>query len=166
MKTWEQAVEDASAFIHFLENGKFLSKPYRSKSAHNYLVITDIQMATEIMSGVLDDGYSNREDVFESNFPDNFIWYLDRISTKLIKCNYFNFTEHGFYSVKGTWTDRQIDIVTETMNLDIEMLLKCYVNEYFTELWTEILDIYLNYGFPCGWKGQYPEGQLIILSNE
>ena len=166
MKKWEQIIEDASILINFLENGKLYSKPYKPDLSKNYLVITDIELAVDIATGRAGDIYFDREYAFESNFPDSFVWYLDRISTKLEDLNFFNFGVHGFDSLKERWIKNQIDIITETMNLDIEMIFKCYANEYFTELWKEILEIYMNDGFPCGWEGEYPEGRLVVFSNE
>lgn len=68
--------------------------------------------------------------------------------------------------MKDQWSEHQIDVIHETMNLDITMILKCYANGYFSPLWNEIMNIYLDGGFPCGWEGEYPQGQLVVFSNQ
>lgn len=87
MKTWEETIEEAAVFINFLKQGHLFSQPYQPKTVNHYRVISDIQLAVEIVTDVIDDGFSDRETVFESNFPESFVWVLGRISNQLIKSN-------------------------------------------------------------------------------
>ena len=166
MKSWEQVQLDAAEFMALLKNGQLFAKPYTGHAKQNYLVISDIQLASEIAADNAGDLYFDREDAFESNFPESFEWDTSRISNKLVNGNFFDISKTGFACVESQWTKNQLDIITETIYLDIEMVFKCYANEYFTELWKEILEIYMNNGFPCGWEGEYPQGRLVVYSNE
>ena len=48
----------------------------------------------------------------------------------------------------------------------MDILLNCYANNYMPEIWKDILYVFQHNGFPCGWKGDYPEGKMIVFSNE
>ena len=52
------------------------------------------------------------------------------------------------------------------MKRDFRTLFNCYTSEVFPELWKDIFTVYLHNGFPCGWEGEYPEGRLVVFSNE
>ena len=45
----------------------------------------------------------------------------------------------------------------------MDILLNCYANNYMPEIWKDILYVFQHNGFPCGWKGDYPEGKMIVF---
>jgi hypothetical protein len=52
------------------------------------------------------------------------------------------------------------------MYRDIGIIFQCYANDYFPTIWKEILEVYLNGGFSCGWDGHLPEGKIVVFSNQ
>ena len=162
MKTWEQLQEDAAEFIAFLQQGNFFSQPFTTKK--NYRITTDSEEAIE-MAG---RQFSEREDVFDSKaeFPENFEWDLGSIDRKLQKNHYFEYASKNFNGADRKLTVQKVSILLETMDIDIGYIFACYSNDYFPDLWKEILEIYMNNGFPCGWEGEYPQGRLVVYSNE
>lgn len=162
MKTWEQFLDDASVFISFLEKGNFFSQPFRTTK--NYRITTDPEEAIELAGRQ----FSKREDIFDSQagFPEDFEWDMGGIDRKLNKNHYFEFESKNFNGADKKLTVNKVSILGETMSIDIGYIFQCYFNDYFPELWKEILEIYMNNGFPCGWEGEYPEGRLVVFSNE
>lgn len=163
MKTWEQLQEDAAEFITFLQQGSFFSQPYRTTK--NYLVISDPIFAMDVAADYAGDQFYDREDAFEYDFPENFL-SLGRLKMQLNRCNYFDYHQKNFNHADLKLTHEGICVLIETMDIDIGYIFACYFNDYFPELWQEILEIYMNHGFPCGWEGEYPQGRLVVYSNE
>ena len=164
MKTWEQLQEDAAEFITFLQQGNFFSQPYRTTK--NYLVISDPIFAMDVAADYAGDQFYDREDAFEYDFPENFEWDLGSIDRKLQKNHYFEYASKNFNGADHKLTVQKVSILLETMDIDIGYIFACYFNDYFPELWKEIFEIYMNHGFPCGWEGEYPQGRLVVYSNE
>lgn len=162
MKTWEQFLDDASVFINFLEKGDFFKKPY--KTTKDYRITTDREEVIEIAG----TNFSDREDIFDSKagFPKDFIWNIDTFDRKLNKNGFFRFEDKNFNNADIKLSIDGVSILKETMYIDIGYIFSCYANDYFPDLWKEILEIYMNDGFPCGWEGEYPEGRLVVFSNE
>ncbi len=162
MKSWEQLQLDAAEFIAFLEQGNFFSQPFTTTK--NYRITTDAEEA-RIIAGRY---FSQREDVFDSKagFPENFEWDMGSIEHKLQKNHYFEYASKNFNGADRKLTVHGVSILLETMDIDIGYIFQCYFNDYFPELWKEILEIYMNNGFPCGWEGEYPQGRLVVYSNE
>ena len=161
MKSWEQLQLDAAEFIAFLELGNFFSQPFTTTK--NYGITTDADEAIE-MAG---RQFSVRENVFACNvFPEDFVWNTPSIDRKLEKNHHFEFASKNFNGADTKLSVHGVSILLETMDIDIGYIFACYFNDYFPELWNEILEIYMNNGFPCGWEGEYPQGRLVVYSNE
>ncbi|NUF85828.1 hypothetical protein HUN17_17740, partial [Acinetobacter seifertii] len=96
---------------------------------------------------------------------DDFDW-SDKIKHKLKQNNYFDFEQKEFNGAKEKWVYGEACILTELMYRDIGIIFQCYANDFFPEIWKKILEVYLNGGFSCGWIGHFPEGKLVVFSNE
>jgi hypothetical protein len=50
---------------------------------------------------------------------------------------------------------------------DFEMIMKCRAvfghNNHFDE---KLFRVYQAFGYPCGWVGEYPQGQLVVFSRD
>ncbi len=163
MKSWEQLQEDAAEFIAFLQQGNFFRQPFTTTK--NYRVITDPTLAMDIAANYAGEQFHDREDAFEYDFPENLV-SLGRLQSKLNQCNYFDYDRKSFNGADLKLTCDGVCVLIETMDIDIDYIFRCYFNDYFPELWKEILEIYMNNGFPCGWEGEYPQGRLVVYSNE
>lgn len=165
MKTWEQVLKDANQFISFLEKGNFFSNNFQG-SGH-YKVITDANLGIDFATNSSFENFDEWETVSDSYevFSESFEWN-DRITAKLKKNRFFDFEYKDFNGVKEKWEYGESCVLIELMYRDIDIILQCYANDYFPEIWKSILDVYLNGGFPCGWNGHYPQGKLVVFSNE
>ena len=163
MKSWEQLQLDAAEFIAFLEQGNFFSQPFTTTK--NYRIITAPALAMDIAANYAGEQFHDREDAFEYDFPEYFE-SLGRLDDKLNECNDFDYNKKNFNGADIKLTYDGIGVLIEMMDIDIRNIFKCYANDYFPELWKEILEIYMNNGFPCGWEGEYPQGRLVVYSNE
>ena len=97
-------------------------------------------------------------------YPDSFEW-SSWVDYNLSKNNFFGFESKAFNGADEKWTQHGVCLLQELMMRDMKIILNCYSNEYFPSLWQDILEVYLNNGFPCGWNGRYPEGQMVVFSN-
>lgn len=78
------------------------------------------------------------------------------------------------------WESRVIPAIEkklDSLHLDEELkddlfndvdsdLFNCYLNNKYKKnhpLWNIIWEAYSHGGWPCGWEGKYPEGQIIIF---
>ncbi|WP_343569356.1 hypothetical protein [Acinetobacter sp.] len=165
MKTWDQVTKEASDFISFLEQGNFFNKPFQMSG--DYKIITDAKVGINYATNDDFDSFDEWETVSNSYevFPESFEW-SQRISAKLKKNNFFGFHEKDFNGAVEKWEYDESCLLIELMYRDIEIIFQCYANDYFPKIWKDILEVYLNDGFPCGWDGHLPEGRLVVFSNE
>ncbi len=165
MKNWDEVLEAASAFVNFLEQGNFFNKPFLISG--DYKIITDAKVGINYATNDDFDSFDEWETVSDSYevFPESFEW-SQRISAKLEKKNFFDFHEKDFNGAVEKWEYDESCLLIELMYRDIEIIFQCYANDYFPKIWKDILEVYLNDGFPCGWDGHLPEGKLVVFSNE
>lgn len=165
MKNWDEVLEAASAFVNFLEQGNFFNKPFLISG--DYKIITDAKVGINYATNDDFDSFDEWETVSYSYevFPESFEW-SQRISAKLEKNNFFDFYEKDFNGAVEKWEYDESCLLIELMYRDIEIIFQCYANDYFPKIWKDILEVYLNDGFPCGWDGHLPEGKLVVFSNE
>lgn len=103
-----------------------------------------------------------------SDSPDLFPEHFEAkrwIAYNLAPNSYFSLADKDFNGADRKMTRSGVCILVELMHRDIRMLLNCYANDYFPPIWRDILEVYLHDGFPCGWKGKYPSGRLVVFSN-
>ena len=164
MKTWDKVLEDANEFISFLEKGDFFNSSFKYKN--DYYVITDASLGIDYTTNDSFDDFDEWETVTDTPdiFPESFEWN-DQIKYKLKQKNYFGFENQEFNGAKEKWIMGEACLIVELMYRDIGIIFQCYANDYFL-IWKEILEIYLNSGFPCGWDGHLPEGKIVVFSNQ
>jgi hypothetical protein len=59
-----------------------------------------------------------------------------------------------------------VDIPTLRDEIDAVLCGYCFKNEVYgrpSDLFSKILDVFEQGGWPCGWLGKYPEGKMIVL---
>ena len=165
MKTWDQVVESAAEFISFLEKGNFYNTKFSTEK--DYKIIFDANLGIDYATNDSFDDFDEWETVTDTPdiFPESFEWN-DRIKYKLKQKKYFGFENQEFNGAKEKWITSEACLIVELMYRDIGIIFQCYANDYFPTIWKEILEIYLNSGFPCGWDGHLPEGKIVVFSNQ
>lgn len=163
-KHWKDLVVVAAPFIEYLEKDSYFAKPY-SGDGSNKLIIQDGKAAFKYASDDSFDDFDEWETVTDSEavFPESFDW-SSWIDHNLHKNRYFGIEEKNFNGADIKLTQGPC-LLHELMIRDMRIILNCYSNEYFPDIWKTILDVYLHDGFPCGWDGRYPEGKLVVFSN-
>lgn len=164
MKTWDQVLESATEFIAFLEKGNFYNSKFNTEN--DYKIIHDANLGINYATNDSFDDFDEWETVTDTPdiFPENFEWN-DRVKYKLKQNIFFGFENQEFNGAKEKWDFDESCMLIELMYRDIEIIFQCYANDYFPEVWKNILEVYLNDGFPCGWDGHLPEGRLVVFSN-
>ena len=166
VKNWAEIVEQAKEFIQFLQGDNFFSHPYTSDK--DYFVITDISLAMSFATDNSLEKFTDWETVVDSQFPEDFDWELNsRIDSKLEVNNYYDlFTKNLNGLLEKLTTFDGIGIAHELIMHDIGYIFNCYANGYFPSIWQEILQVYYASGLPCGWNGFYPDGKMVVFSQQ
>jgi hypothetical protein len=165
-KRWKDLVVSAAPFIAFLQRDTFFDKRFSGNQAGRK-VITDADVGMKYATDDSFDVFDDWETVTDSGdvFPPNFQW-SSWVSHNLLKNRFFDLESKNFNGADAKWiTQGGACLLQELMIRDMKILLNCYSNDYFPEIWRDILDVYLNDGFPCGWDGQYPHGKLVVFTN-
>ncbi|WP_322089241.1 hypothetical protein [Burkholderia sp. BCC1999] len=165
MKTWQQILIAADVFVRFLERGSFYDRPYTGDLSGKF-VTADAVDARRFATDDSFDEFDEWETVSDSSnvFPDDFEWSL-LVKSQLRKNGHWGIESKNFNGTIEKWSDLTSFSMLELMRRDVEIIFQCYANEYFPSIWKDILNVYLNGGFPCGWNGRYPGGQLVVFSN-
>ena len=163
---WAEAVELAGEFIQFLEGDNFFSQPYTSNK--DYFITSDISLAMDFATDNSWEKFTDWETVIDSQFPEDFDWKLNsRIDYQLQKNNYYDLFTKNLNGLLEKWTTFDgIGIAHELIMHDIGYIFNCYANGYFPPIWQEILQVYYAGGLPCGWRGFYPDGKLVVFSHQ
>lgn len=162
---WSDLLATAKPLIDYLSRESYYQAKYSGPTAGK-LVITDAIAAMAYSIDESGDHFDDWQTITDSCgvFPVEFEWKR-WISHNLNNNNYFNLARKSFHGAETKWNRSGVCLMQELMHRDIKVLLNCYANNFFPDIWTEILHTYLNDGFPCGWNGRYPTGQLVVFSN-
>jgi hypothetical protein len=164
-KKWNDLLTNAGPLVGYLNRVSYFDKAYGGPPARR-LILTDVDVAFKYASDDSFESFDEWETVSDSPdlFPENFEW-KSWIDHNLLESNYFSLTSKDFNGADTKWTKSGICLLYELMHRDVRILLNCYANNFFPDIWNDILDVYLNDGFPCGWQGTYPQGELVVFSN-
>ena len=68
--------------------------------------------------------------------------------------------------VKKAWSDEESkdSIWMDVSFIMVKLFSLDHYSEYFkSEFYEHLLEVYLSGHLPCGWKGKYPQGKLIVF---
>jgi hypothetical protein len=164
--SWKELIANAAPFVNYLNRDSYFEKKY-SGQLPNTFITSDPTIAIKYASDDSGDMFDDWASVSDSPsiFPNEFEW-KSWIDYNLLKNNYFNINQKNFNGADIKLTTSGVYLLHELMYRDMRIILNCYANEYFPDIWRVILESYLNDGFPCGWNDRYPSGQVVIFSNE
>lgn len=166
-ETWQEILNISKPLVEFLEKDSYFDVKFNNTDEDKFYVIKDAKLAVDIMTDKDCEEYDDweifpfSEEVFPSGYEN-----IYRIEVKLDKINYFNLEKKQFNGAEIKIKNENADLLIDLMKRDFRTLFNCYTSGVFPELWKDIFTVYLNNGFPCGWEGMYPEGRLIVFSNE
>ena len=164
MKSWDEIMIAAEPFVKFLINGDFFATQYGG--AIDGLVIIDPEEAINYATNDSFDDFEEWETASDAPevFSSSFKW-SQRIDRQLLKENYWGIETANFNGADKKLTANGVCILKELMIRDVRNIMHCYANDDFPKIWKNILDVYLDNGFPCGWSELKPRGKIVIFSN-
>lgn len=165
INNWNDLLLNAQPLINYLGRASYFQDKYSGKT-NDRLILTGAALAIKYALDDSGDVFDGWEAVSDSPnvFPGNFEW-MRWVDYNLKKNNYFNLAAKDFNGADTKWTQAGACLLLEFMCRDIRILLNCYANGVFPKIWQDILEVYLEDGFPCGWDGRYPDGRLVAFSN-
>jgi hypothetical protein len=162
---WIDLLAAAKPLVGFLSQGDFFARGYHG-TTNRRLVLEDASVARRYATDDSFDSFDEWQTVSDDPrvFPDSFEWkrWIDH---NLRKNNYFDIASKDFNGADAKWMVDGSSQLFELMHRDIRIFMNCYANEFFPPIWLDMLDVYLNDGFPCGWSGRRPDGELVVFSN-
>ena len=164
---WDELLKEAAPLVAFLSKEDFFDTPFY-KDTIGALVIHDATLGLDYATNDSNENFTDWETVSDDVFPDSFDWdgLIHRvIDRRLSQNSYFGLEAKNFNGADVKWTTSTSCVLQELMLRDISLLFNCYANKMFPPLWQDILTVYLNGGFPCGWSSHYPDGKLVVFSN-
>lgn len=161
MKTWQEVMTQEKELMEFLQRKEFFNKPYNG-NRKNQLVVFNPAKAEYFFNKITDHGdwqdiqnrdYGDIEELPSDNFMSQCLEYVSKELTSKDK---------EFHNA-----DNLINNLRDNMISDFCRMFdfSCMEIEY-PPVWKIIKDTYLSYGWPCGWEGEYPDGKMVIFSNE
>lgn len=164
MKKWDEILIDAQPLVDFLSRKIFFDTPYNGVTTRRK-IITDPKTCRDFATNQSGDNFEDWQSLLDAPLVDfEFPSYLDTRIEKHVDGGLsgkdFSGADLKFSTSPGA------GLLINNMEGDMERLFDCYVSGELPPLWSQILDVYLHNGFPCGWEGQYPEGKLVVFSNE
>jgi hypothetical protein len=165
-ENWEQLIAKAKPLVDYLHRDEYFDRGFSGDRSAN-LVISDPEVGIDFASNDSFDTFDEWQTVSDSPdvFPPEFEWKR-WIDFNLRKNDYFGLREKNFNGADTKWTRGDGCLLIELMHRDVRILLNCYANDSFPEVWKSIQSAYLHDGFPCGWDGKLPAGKLVVYSNE
>ncbi|ULJ61593.1 hypothetical protein [Wielerella bovis] len=155
---WQQILDISKPLVNFLNSNNFLHHAYNGVT-DKFIITSDVYFCMHMM----EEHYDEWEDIKNLEFHEHFKWY-DIISKNLYSTNYLGALNKDFGNAMNYFAKREGTDFKDIMGYDIGVLFNCYANDYFPNIWKDILYIYLHNGFPCGWRGNYPDGKIIVYS--
>lgn len=161
--------------VDFIKDGNYFSEALDEKKIRfSFVRITDPKVANNICSN-----YLSEED--QLRYSDWNILLIDEVQT--LKDKYENETgkdELDFFNDIYQYLDKVLSYkVSEKNNIseeitylkdaifgDFSFFIFQNLNNYESYLLDQMFQAYLAGGWPCGWEGIYPEGKIVIFSNE
>ena len=163
-KTWDEILESTKPVVDFLSSDSFFSRPYDG-DRERFIVTASPEEARYLLSDEWDE-WEEIIDTQQFSGLEDFDWHYF-VGSKLIKTNCLGALDKDFHGADKKLTiEGGANLLEETMPDNMRILLNCYANNYIPEIWKDILYVYQHNGLPCGWNGDYPEGKMIVFSNE
>ncbi|PDY46418.1 cytoplasmic protein [Bacillus pseudomycoides] len=155
-----ELVEEVIHFLsslHLFHNEKVLN--------HNSIIVNDYERSQELawsqdldeVENIWDDIKSLESGEVIGKLYEGNLNAVERTLREIIQ-SASNYQEH--------FVSNYIEIFEEVM-VDLHMCaLNRLVNGKTDNFYERIFEVYKHGGWPCGWKGEYPEGNMIVYMPE
>ncbi|NTX20639.1 hypothetical protein [Burkholderia cepacia] len=155
MKAWSGVEKDAKPILDYVKRPIFFDGPYKGVATGKEVIFDALQTA-EYSTDDSGDQFPDWQAILESITP---AW--PDIPRSI---------ENKIMEVLGQIHGKNYSGVNESplihnMEGDVSRLLHCYAYGEVHPLWRQIERIYLDGGIPCGWEGNYPDGEVVVFSN-
>ena len=156
---YQEILENAPEIAEFCKQKRLLDGPYQGNSSQ-VLVIHDSNEALLTCGTDRGDGYEFWSELCEREYAklefSSPHWLPGKIDQFLVgplrqRTNDENLT-------------LKIPIIWDAVQQDIWFCMASKSASKPSPLFAMIEDAYLLAGWPCGWKGNFPEGQLVVFS--
>lgn len=156
---YQEIFDSSPELVKFCERGRLLDGPYRgdfTKAA----VIHDGNEALLTSGTERDGGYEFWPDLCEREYVklgfDCPQWLPGKIDQFLVDPLRRRTNDEGLVL--------EISTIWDAVQQDIWFCMANRISPRARDFFTLIEKAYLLSGWPCGWKGKFPEGQLVVFS--
>lgn len=160
----EQVVNAAPRIIQFIERNDYFDTPFSLDiDAH---IITDGEEANRYLTEFISEEYGDFEEILNAlqkdiDYPDDEIEdIMNEVITSHLMSSSKNYHNANQESASG------VEDLEDTMWYQLSIFYYFYLlDEELPPTLEMMLKVYEHNGFPCGWIGKYPEGKLVVYSN-
>jgi hypothetical protein len=161
--------------VSFIKKGDYFSQALDEKKLQfSYVKITNAKIANNICSNYLSDEEQSKysdwnivltdevqklKDKYEQEKEKDELDFFNEIYQYLDKSLNYQLSEKNGIS-------KDITYLKDAIFGDFSFFIFKDFNNYENNLLDQMLQAYLAGGWPCGWEGEYPDGRLVIFSNE
>jgi hypothetical protein len=157
---FEDYLAKAPKLVEFIRNGKLLDSIYRAND-DRVMVIYSPQEAYRLMCDDETDDYECWRGLTEVEYTTLQFEF---------PCRWYSRQEALVSPIKERFNDKELESEIPNLWDDFDALMRyCISNKNLnnpSELFNMIELAYINGGIPCGWKGKYPDGKLVVFSRK
>lgn len=161
--------------IEFLEKETYFNEPLRNNDIDfSIKKITSVILADEILNHMLDkeelSKYQEWDIVRSNQITEMKMNYesLNNKSTFELDSEIFKYLGRKLNgkSIKDKTIDEKVPTLMDSLFDDFLYIIFNDYSNMNNHFFNNLLQVYLAGGWPCGWEGEYPEGRLVVFSNE
>ncbi|UIR55068.1 hypothetical protein LZQ00_12340 [Sphingobacterium sp. SRCM116780] len=161
MRNFKEVLRLEPDLVNFLQKEEYFEKPYHGLK-DNFLIITDPKVADAYFNNITDAG--DWEDI--QNSGD---WDIDDVPSTEFDSENLKYVSDNFLSKNKKYhnaNDAAENLQDNMISDFCRMFDFCCMEMDAPPIWKTIRYVYLHSGWPCGWDGDYPNGRMVIFSNE
>lgn len=169
---WSIQQIENDEIVKFLKRKVFFDTPFLLKDVTRFHIITDSETAIDYATNENSDDFSDWQTLWDNELEKAGVYenMTDHIEYKINEFleKEFNYSKDFSNATNKVGYDEgaKISLLFNNMEGDMFRLLKCVATGKSSSFFDKVREAYLNNGFPCGWDGLYPNGKLVVYSNE
>lgn len=156
--------EEISYFKELIRSSNFLNSQF---NLEGYQVIHNMNQAIDLyQSEEPPKGYYIYLDIIQENEYSGFVPYSEKFNDKLdmvwdeVRAELWSYIDNQLMQ-----KNRILENLSEFVYVDFLNIIAYKASNGSQNIFLEKqIEAYQNGGFPCGWKGEYPEGEMVVYS--